>query len=91
MGDTQRPRGKGLAARNNPLGQRDPSGQVGPAGKDSVLEHGQSAELVDEIREHAQEIEGEGTKDAPPSKEYDPKGPVRQPGKIARQKKPPRS
>jgi len=83
-----RPRGKGLAARNNPLGQEVPSSQVGPEGKESVLKHDQSAELVEEVRERAHEIEGEGTQDKPPSKDYDPKGPVRQPGKVARQKDP---
>ncbi len=88
MDDPVRPGGKGLAARNNPLGQRIPSEQVGPEGQESVLEHGQSAGLVEEVREHAHEIEGEGTPEKASSEDYDVKGPVRQPGKVAHQKKP---
>ncbi len=41
----------GLKDKNNPLGQRVPSDKVGS--KNSNLEHNQSAEMVEQIKERA--------------------------------------
>jgi hypothetical protein len=75
----------GLKDRNNPLGQRTPSGKVGATSKD--FKHEQSAELVDQVRKKADDLQKK--KDSPSkeneSSEYDISGPKRQPGKIAKQ------
>jgi len=72
----------GLKDRNNPLGQRTPSDKVG--GTNQNMQHGQSAELVDEVRKKAARSQGKG---APKRNDptYDITGPDRQPGKVARQ------
>jgi hypothetical protein len=77
----------GLKNRLNPLGQRTPSGKVGGHPHNPGFKHGQSAELVDQIRRRAAEQQGKGVEKKPESDEYDITGPDRQPGKIARQSK----
>jgi hypothetical protein len=74
----------GLKERNNPLGQRRPSDKVGAT--NPKFKHNQSAELVEEVRRKADQIQGQGTPQSN-SDEYDITGPDRQPGKIARQSK----
>jgi hypothetical protein len=74
----------GLKERNNPLGQRVPSDQVGP--KKSKLKPNQSADLVEEVRRKADAVEGHNVS-RPKTGEYDIAGPTRQPGKVARQSK----
>jgi hypothetical protein len=76
----------GMAERNNPLGQRIPSGKVGP--DETEMKHDQSAELVEQVRQKARSIEGqEISTPKNTSDEYNRKGPARQPGKVADQKK----
>jgi hypothetical protein len=74
----------GLKDRNNPLGQRKPSDKVGATNPE--FKHGQSADLVEEVRRKANQIQGQGTPENT-SPEYDITGPDRQPGKVARQSK----
>jgi hypothetical protein len=81
---------KTLADRNNPLGQRVVSDQVGGP-IPPTLKHGQSADLVDEVREKADEIQkNEHREDgknpsAPQPGSYDRTGPDRQPGRVVKQ------
>jgi hypothetical protein len=75
----------GLKDRNNPLGQRTPSDKVG--GPAPGLKHGQSSELVEEIRRKADRLQKKDKDPKKESAEYDITGPDRQPGKIARQSK----
>src|SRR5690348_9445573 len=76
----------GLKDRLNPLGQRKPSDKVGAT--NPRFKHGQSAELVEEVRRKASEAKGkEAEINKPSSDEYDITGPDRQPGKVARQSK----
>jgi hypothetical protein len=77
----------GLKDRNNPLGQRTPSDKVG-GGIGKKLKHGQSADLVEQVRQKADELQKKkNPKPEKESDEYDISGPKRQPGKIARQSK----
>ena len=73
-----------LKNRLNPLGQRTPSDKVG--GTNPALKHGQSAELVEQVKRNAKKLQGKPVKKNT-SGEYDITGPDRQPGKIARQSK----
>ena len=76
----------GLKDRNNPLGQRTLSDQVGATNR--YFKHDQSADLVEEIKRKARKTsEEKKTSKKPDSEEYDIAGPDRQPGKIARQTK----
>jgi hypothetical protein len=72
----------GLKDKLNPLGQRTPSGKVGAT--NPRFKHGQSAELVEEVRRKADKEQGKGTKPNK-SSDYDVTSHDRQPGKIARQ------
>lgn len=77
----------GLKERNNPLGQRMPSDKVGGP---TPLKHGQSAELVEEVKRKARE-ESQKAAAKPENasesqkEEYDPAGPDRQPGRVMKQ------
>src|SRR5687767_10376544 len=72
----------GLKNKNNPLGQRVPSDKVGTT--NAHFKHGQSADLVEEVKKKADKLQGQGTRKKP-SRDYDIAGPERQPGKVARQ------
>ena len=70
--------------KNNPLGQRIPSERVG--GDMPNLEHNQSAELVEQVRQRADRLQGTGRgKKHSATADYDITGPDRQPGKRVRQ------
>ena len=75
----------GLKDRNNPLGQRTPSDQVGAFNRH--MKHDQSAELVEEVRRKAKQQSDVAKKqeNAPETGEYDTGGPDRQPGQVMKQ------
>jgi hypothetical protein len=73
----------GLKDRNNPLGQRHLSDKVG--GTNRYFKHGQSAELVEEVKRKARKESEAGKPRKSKSPDYDISGPDRQPGKKVRQ------